>query len=215
MAVHTGKLAVFDIDGTLHKTEVMSVRAHEIVMREFSLPVPDKETLFSTYGADTETILDILGVPKSRAYRQKFTERIELEERTQLMERAECYDGVLPALYALHASGIQIALCSMCDELYMDAFIRKFSLQEIVAFKRNESAGTDKRLVLKELLEEAGPERAVMVGDRFYDKEAAVYCGIPFIGCLYGYSPQEVEAEPLLVRSGAELRDAVMRVLEN
>ena len=98
---------------------------------------------------------------------------------------------------------------------YSDAFIRKFSLQEIVAFKRNESAGPDKRLVLKELLEEAGPVRAVMVGDRFYDREAAVYCGIPFIGCLYGYSPQEVEAEPLLVRSGGELYDAVMRVLEN
>ena len=36
---------------------------------------------------------------------------------------------------------------------------------------------------------------AVMVGDTAYDCQAAKACGIPFIGCLYGFRPAEMEAE--------------------
>lgn len=207
------RLAIFDIDGTLHKTEVMSVKAHQIVMKEFGLPAPTKEKLFSTYGADTETILDMLGVVGSREYRKTFQDRMELEERRQMIAAAQCYEGVLDSLHKLHRDNVSLALCSMCDAMYMETFIRKFALQDLIVLKRNESFGPDKRLLLQDMLQEAGTDRAVMVGDRVFDLEAAKYCGIPFIGCLYGYNPEEVEREPYLAKSGADLYGLVKRVL--
>jgi phosphoglycolate phosphatase len=55
-------------------------------------------------------------------------------------------------------------------------------------------------------LEELGPGTAVFVGDRRSDAEAASECGIPFIGCLYGYgSKQELEGARALVDAPEEL----------
>ncbi len=207
--------AIFDIDGTLHKTEVMSLAAYEVVMREYGRPVPDRETLFSTYGANTETILRILGIEGAPAFVQGFIDRITQEEGRQMARIGECYEGVLPALRRLAAEGVTLGICSMCSEPYMQAFLDRFGLRELVPFCRNESAGTDKRLVLREMVETYRPRRAIMVGDRAYDKAAAAYSGIPFVGCTYGYAPEEVSDAPILAASGAELYSAVRQVLDS
>ncbi len=207
--------AIFDIDGTLHKTEVMSLAAYEVVMREYGRPVPDRETLFSTYGANTETILRILGIEGAPAFVQGFIDRITQEEGRQMARIGECYEGVLPALRRLATEGVTLGICSMCSEPYMQAFLDRFGLRELVPFCRNESAGTDKRLVLREMVETYRPRRAIMVGERAYDKAAAAYSGILFVGCTYGYAPEEVSDAPILAASGAELYSAVRQVLDS
>ena len=53
-------LARFDIDGTLHKTEVMSLASFRVVCAEYALPVPDMQTLYQTYGANEQTLMDLL-----------------------------------------------------------------------------------------------------------------------------------------------------------
>ena len=58
-------LAIFDIDGTLHKTEVMSLASFRVVCAEHALPVPDMQTLYQTYGANEQTLMDLLGAPQA------------------------------------------------------------------------------------------------------------------------------------------------------
>ena len=65
-------LAIFDIDGTLHKTEVMSLDSFRVVCAEYALPVPDMQTLYQTYGANEQTLMDLLGAPQDEAYRNGF-----------------------------------------------------------------------------------------------------------------------------------------------
>ena len=203
------KMAIFDIDGTLHKTEIISIVAYRTVMQEYNLPEPSTETLFSTYGANTETILKIIGISGSDDYVQGFLKRIEAEENHQVEKIGQCYDGVLESLQRLHHDGIALGVCSMCSPGYMDVFLRRFALEEMIPYRRNESSGTDKRFVLREMLETLQPENVVMVGDRKYDKDAAAYNGIPFVGCTYGYSPSEIKDAAFLANSGTELYDVV------
>ncbi len=206
------RLVIFDIDGTLHKTEVMSLAAHCALAKKTGRRPPSKEVLFRTYGEDPETILDILGITEKEE-REVFFARIQEEEAKQMEACAVCYPGIEQLLERLHDDGISIALCSMCDQPYMDAFVRRFHLEERIAYGRSAKWGTDKRLVLKGLLENAGARRAVMVGDRRFDMEAARFCGIPFIGCLFGYAPEEITAAEYKVEYPDELYDRILPLL--
>lgn len=212
-AIIMKKLAVFDIDGTLHKTEVMSWAAYSAVMPALGLPMPPKERLLSTYGCTAEEILRILGIPPERG--DEFNARIDAEEIAQMDRRGECYAGIQEMLQALYMEGYQIALCSLCSAIYMDAFIRCFGLDGIVAIGRNEeTSGADKGLILKEILDALAPDRAVMAGDRRFDIEAARKNGIPAIGCLYGYAPDEARKGDAVARNAAELYRKITELLE-
>ena len=205
------KLAIFDIDGTLHKTEVMSWEAYTRVMPALGLAVPQRETLISTYGCNTPEILRRLGVPEK--VKDEFLQRIGWEEIIQMRRCGECYEGILPMLHRLHHDGCELALCSMCDQDYMDAFIDHFGLSHMIVMERNETAGSEKKVLLGEILRELRPERAVMVGDRIYDIQAARENNIPAVGCLYGYSPQEARMADAVVKDAAELYQKIQEYL--
>ena len=206
-------LAIFDIDGTLHKTEVMSLASFRVVCAEYALPVPDMQTLYQTYGANEQTLMDLLGAPQDEAYRKRFYARIDEEESRQMRLVGQCYEGVLESLRKLRDADVTLALCSMCSSRYLETFCDHFGLRDEIAFWRTEAWGSDKRLVLADLLQEAKPERAVMVGDRAYDLLAAEYNGLAFIGCTYGYAPHEIARADCLISSGAELAQAVLHAL--
>ena len=69
---------------------------------------------------------------------------------------------------------------------------------------------------LRVLLQRVQPEQAVMVGDRFYDMQAANGNHIPFIGCLYGYGAErELDAARYCVAEPCEIPIVVERMAAN
>lgn len=205
------KLAIFDIDGTLNVTEVMTVPCYEIVMTELGLPVPVLQTIFKTFGANIETIYGLVGIEGDEKYKKAFLEKFEAEELRQMRTVAKCYDGVLESIRRLNKEGVTIGLCSMCSEAYMSTFSERFQLNDIVKCRGFESEFHDKRFVLEAMLKEYEPEYAVMVGDRKYDRDAAAYNKIPFVGCLYGYGREEVMQADVEAEKGEDIYDAVMK----
>ena len=63
------------------------------------------------------------------------------------------------------------------------------------------------------LLNRIKPTKAVMVGDRVFDKEAAFENKIPFIGCGYGYNTQEMQGSDIIVSHANQLYDAVVKLI--
>jgi phosphoglycolate phosphatase len=208
----TKRLAIFDIDGTLHKTEVMSRVAYSIVMPELGLPVPKRELLISTYGCNTEEIIRRLGIPEDR--QAAFLKRIDQEEIAQLKRVGECYEGIAERLLRLHGAGIEISVCSLCSPAYMEAFLNHFALGDLISCKRNEASGGEKTQLLQQILDERKPDKAVMVGDRAFDIDAAKSNGIASIGCLYGYAPEELNDADVAVSNVPELYNAIQRLLQ-
>ena len=206
------KLAIFDIDGTLHKTEVMSWEAYKTVMPKLGLPIPEKKKLISTYGCNSKELMDILRI--ASLDRERFLDSIEDEEVVQLYRVGECYDGILDMLHKLNNMGIVIGVCSMCKPIYMDAFLKRFALEDIVKFRRNESDGMEKNVLLRQILDESSPEEVVMVGDRLFDINAARQNDIESIGCYYGYAPEEAKMADVVVKDAHELYEAVCKLLK-
>lgn len=207
----TKRLAIFDIDGTLHKTEIMSLEAYKNIMPKLGLPIPDKNKIFSTYGCNSEELIDLLNINTSE--KERFIKALEEEEVIQMYRVSECYHGITDLLKKLTDMGIIIGVCSMCKPPYMDAFLKRFDFEKIVEYRRNESDGTDKAEILRQLLDESSPDEVVMIGDRVFDIDAARQNGIASIGCMYGYAPDEVETADILAKDTKELYVAVCKLL--
>lgn len=204
------KLVVFDIDGTLLRTETVSVPAYASVMPALGLPVPEREQLLRLFGCNAAEFMQGLGVPPSLA--KDFLQTLDREESRQMALCGTCYDGALPLLRRLSPEGYEIALCSLCSPAYMEAFLRKFDLQGRIAACRSEMQGSDKAVLLREILLEVAPDRAVMVGDRGTDIRAARENGIPSVGCLYGFAPEEAADADIAIASPQELYGAIRKL---
>ena len=207
------KLAIFDIDGTLHVTAAMAIPAYQKVMPEFGFAPASDEAIISSFGDNSEEILRKLGISAPPDVIDAFNARMKIVDWEMMKERGQFYPGVMQTLARLKEAGIPMAVCSMCTENYRLQIYEKFGIGEYMSGYRTEEWGDDKIVVLKSLLDEFQPERAVMVGDRFFDLRAARANGIPTIGCLYGYAPDEVRDAEYTVESADELFDTILKAL--
>lgn len=206
------KLAAFDLDGTLNRTELFAVEALQDTQRELGFPVQSAETLISLFGAPASEYIPLIlpGADEETVARYR---RIVPEKEKQYIHQAKAYDGAAEMLDALHAAGYTTAVCSNSSNRYISLVLRSIGLFEKIDLIQPLEQGMDwKGESLKHLLEKTAPQSAVMIGDTRYDFEAAAFNGIPFIGCLYGFRPHEIAGLPHLVERPADLTEAVLRL---
>lgn len=66
---------------------------------------------------------------------------------------------------------------------------------------------------MKIVLDKIRPDKAVMVGDRHHDMQAARDNGLPFVGCQYGYLPHEVDGADIRVARAEDIPRAVKSLI--
>lgn len=64
------KLIVFDLDGTLHRTDAFAVKIHQIVQGEMKYPVQTPDEIRSTFGMPSKEYMPLL-LPGSDEEAQK------------------------------------------------------------------------------------------------------------------------------------------------
>ena len=110
------------------------------------------------------------------------------------------YEGILPMLARVKASGVTVALATSKPMVYAKPICDLFGITPYIDFLG--AADTDKTRDKKwEVIEyvllhypEISRERTVIVGDRHFDADGAHTTGIHCIGVTYGYgSLEEVE----------------------
>ena len=116
-------------------------------------------------------------------------------------------------LSQLKADGYDTAICSNSSERYIRMVLEALSISQWIDYIQPLIPDLTKEDTLRLLLEREKPPAAVMVGDRFYDKDAAQANGLPFIGCLYGFCPDEVRDGDAAVESPLDINDAVRRLI--
>ncbi len=200
-----GKWIVFDLDGTLNQTDKVSVEAHRQTEREFGLPVRDEITVISTFGGKWEDMRRILAPGCTDEQTKAYIDRVAELERERLPRFGRAYDGCADMLRTLRANGWHTAVCSNSSVRYITSVLDALHLRELIDELRPSAPELTKEGTLRLLLEKVGAERAIMVGDRHYDREAAKANGIPFIGCLYGFAPEEMKEADRAVSSPREI----------
>ncbi len=209
----SSKLVIFDLDGTLNKTELFTVPATQQVLKEFNAGEFSREEILSMMGGVVYEFAQKYLPDRSKEEQDRFMKRLGEVERDYMKINCGTFDGVMESLIKLKENGYKTAVCSNAFLPYISRVITALGMEPYMDYKRPLIEGKTKIDTLGILLEEVKPDKAVMVGDRLYDLQAARANNIPFIGCLYGYGKAEMRDSDLCVKTGFEIFDAVKQLL--
>ena len=173
------KLAVFDLDGTLHHTEKALAPA---IARAVSDVTGGSEPPF-------DRINSLYGEP--------------LEEFRTIPEFGELYPGVMDMLRTLQEEGFELAMLSNAHTDYMEEVAGSLGIRSFFTELRGRGEEASKTPRLRELAQ--GTDFTVMVGDRYHDIQAALEVGVPAIACKYGYGSDEEHEGGIPARSPGEI----------
>ncbi len=210
----TYETIVFDLDGTLTDPAVGITGGVRYALGKFGIAEEDweklcafigpplKESFQKFYGFTPKEIEEATGF-----YREYYGRQGKFENRV--------YDGIPQMLSRLHSAGKRLCLATYKGEGTAREILDYFGLTSCfckIAGQRMGSEELQKSQMIEGILEEletSHKERAVMVGDRRHDADAARESGIHSIGVLYGYGSKEE-----LSGAGAEILAANVKELE-
>ena len=183
---------LFDLDGTLTASAPGICGSVQHTMTQMGVaPLHSKELQRFVGPPLHESFQQIAGLTQEEAekavilYREHYAENGLLD--------AHVFTGIPNLLRRLKEEGVYIAVATAKPKPSAMRVLKHFGLARF--FDKIVGAGWERRESSKEsLLREALPpryHRAVMVGDRCYDMEAAKKIGIDAMGVAWGYGSQE------------------------
>ena len=184
----------FDLDGTLtdsapgiihsvqYALKKYGIEAEENDLRSFIGP-PLVHSFQERFGFDHDKALEAVTF-----YREYFTAGGMFENSV--------YQGVEEMLQKLKEDGLVLAVATSKPELFSKQILEHFALTRYFDFiggaAMDESRATKVEVLSYALQElEVDPAKAVMIGDRENDIEAASLLGTESMGVLYGYGSKE------------------------
>jgi phosphoglycolate phosphatase len=208
-------LVIFDIDGTLFRTETVTVPAVERTFLDLGLAPPPEEEIFSFFGRPVEEFHEWLRSLAPDAFRGEVVAAVDRTELELVSETGELYRGVREVLTTLRASVAEFAICSNGRSDYVERVIRAQDLGRYFNRVRHRRSDADtKPSMVAELLAELTARPAIVVGDRHDDIEAAHENGILAIAARYGYgSPEELAGADAAAETPSELPGLVAALM--
>ena len=189
---------LLDVDGTLFSSEGIIFQVYEDEFREFhrkyGVPkkIPTLQEIMAQIGKPVIEIFQNLAPGLAERERDSLSENIlnNLVRRIGAGE-GDHYSGVFETVQKLSESGFEIYAASNGRFPYVNAILKKNGtlpfFKEVPAID-NVTIKNKNELVSYILQKyKISPERAVLIGDRNSDREAALVNGCKFIACSYGH----------------------------
>ncbi|MDD2955595.1 MAG: HAD family hydrolase [Oscillospiraceae bacterium] len=207
------KLVAFDMDGTLNRIELFIVPTFREVLRRFAGRESDDHLVMSLMGCVEKDIYQgvLPDYPLERM--DEFFQMVYEAEFRYIDQYHGAFDGIPETLKKLYDEGYVLAVCSNGAPEYVRYITKALEIQQYFTYLKGSENNSNKSQNLGAILREMRPEAAVMVGDRSHDMAAARENGLPFIGCRYGFLPQEVDGADICVEHGGEIYDAVKKLI--
>lgn len=207
------KLVVFDLDGTLNQTEIYAVKALEKSLEHFGITGVPYEKLIGTIGGRIDDYVHDFVPNATPDDLSKFIKLLDNYEEHFIQEFHAEYDGVTAMLENLRQNGYKTAVCSNAYINYIEMVLKALNITHLFDYIQPLEVNMNKVMTLKKLLTNVSPDKAVMVGDRHFDIEAARANNLPFIGCLYGFNKDEIADADIKVSTAPEIFDAVNKLI--
>ncbi|MBQ6089789.1 MAG: HAD hydrolase-like protein [Lachnospiraceae bacterium] len=192
------KYVFFDLDGTLTQSEFGIIESARKALEKMGVIDEDYENLkkfigpplyvsfHERYGMNEEQCLEAI-----RLYREHY-------EKEGIF-KAPLYDGVKEMLEDLKNGGCTLMMVTSKPKVLAEVVAENNGIRdsfEAIVGPSKEDRNPSKTRLIREAMDSLNltdDDRAeiVMVGDRFYDIEAAVEVGVDSIGVLYGYGSEE------------------------
>lgn len=206
------KYVIFDVDGTLNRTDLYAVEAYEKALAKRNIQVEESK-IISCIGLSPMAIIEKLLGKLDKEEIVSWRNDIKEYEFDLMKEKACAFDGIEKVLIKLKEDKFGLAICSNAFLDHIKHVLTSIGLLDYFDIIGSLEMGKDKGEVLKNLLERLGNVQACMVGDRKFDIQAARLNNIPVIGCAYGYAPEEIQEAEVVVKDPYEIYNAVKQLI--
>jgi len=193
-------LVIFDMDGTLLKSDNYAVLAIQNALKDvyknhnITRDMPSPELILGKIGQPSvQFYLDLLDEEHKHLIDELHTGIQDHEEIALKSGNGTLFAGTEETLAYLRQQGYRIGLESNCSMRYFDNVKNVFDLEKFLDISQciGESEGLNKISIISYFISKLSSKQAVVVGDRYYDIESGKANGCITIGCLYGYGKEE------------------------
>lgn len=202
------KIAVFDLDGTLHHTEIALAPAIADAAGDVTgAEKPSFDLINSLYGEPLEEFCRVLTGRNDEKTFNFFMDRVRFYQAVTIPEMGALYPGTREMLEKLKDRGYDLAVLSNAHLDYIETVTEQLNIRHFFGRVQGKNAVSSKSRRLAELI--AGYDFAVMAGDRYHDVQAALENSIPAIACSYGYGSEKEHEGAIKVGKPCEIVEAV------
>ena len=193
-------LVIFDMDGTLLKSDTYAVLAIQNALRDLyknhniSKVMPSPELILSKIGQPSvQFYLDLLDEEHKHLIDELHAVIQDHEEHALKSGKGMLFPGTEETLTYLKQQGYRIGLESNCSMRYFCNVKSVFNLERFLDISQciGEKEGLNKISIISNFINKLKSKKAVVVGDRYYDVESGKANNCITIGCLYGYGKRE------------------------
>lgn len=192
----------------------MLTPAIRTALEEVGVSPPPDEEIEASYGEPIPVICERLMPGGGERLHMRFLEALRRAQRETVRSGGESYPGVREMLSEVEDAGWGMAVCSNAGIEYIELVTEALAIRRFFKELSGISGEFDKAGRVREMARRAGG-LSVVIGDRYMDIEAAAACGLPSIGCRWGYGGEgELEGATFSADSPAEvpgLLEAVRR----
>ena len=194
---HKFHTVIFDLDGTLSNSALLTMTALKNILPARGLPIPSEETVKIAMGHATPEFYYILFPDYSRDMAVSIGDLVEQGELHALLsfDGNLLFEGCLELLTCLKANGLRLCIASTGTSDHVFPILNTAGITDF--FDMVSCGRPDKTEMLRELIDEAidktGGDKSgcIMVGDMKKDYESARANGILSVGACYGYCKKE------------------------
>ena len=182
-------LLIFDLDGTLNRTEATFIPTMRAAYAHHSIPYAGDAAILNMVGETFPDFLKWLAEQGFPGDADALAEKIAKYEFESIAESGQLYPGVVETLRSLKKEGYLLAICTNGDMQYVSAVLGKFDLLDLFDdIKTHGDFEQTKTEMIAELLERYRPEHAFMIGDRYHDFVAGNANDCIVVATTYGFA---------------------------
>ena len=189
------KCVIFDLDGTLTRSEEGIWNSVKYAAEKLGFPEPDAPTLRKFIGPPlTYSFREYMGMDEATA--EKATETYRERYNVVGLFENRVFPGIRRLLRTLKQEGWYIGIATGKPQVTSERVVAHFGLDKFVEKIVGPTFGShaDKTELIRAALPEgwdASADDIWMVGDRKFDIEGAIGAGVKSIGVGYGYGSEE------------------------
>ena len=188
----------FDLDGTLTQSDIGILECAKRALTHFGVDISDAAKLKKFIGPPLYVSFhDAYGLSEEdteeaiRIYRKHYTE--------EGIYQAPLYPDMKELLSDFKKAGIKLMITTSKPQMMAEKVAKNneiFDFFDGIIGPGLDEHDPSKTILIRRAMDALGltdndRDKIVMVGDRFYDIEAAVEVGVDSIGVLYGYGERE------------------------
>ena len=189
------KYILFDLDGTIIESGPGIMNSVRYALEKLGETVPGEDTLIRFVGPPLrDSFVNIIGLTPENAEKGVWYFR-EHHEQHGVTDN-KLYPNIENLLKSLQEEGFHLYIATSKPEEFAKAILKDRNLSQYFLStygSRMDESGPPKPEIMAKALAEnkIDPTKAIMVGDRLHDVEAANQNGVSCIGVLYGYGSRE------------------------